>query len=75
MSGLRSVTVRRLVAGTFIRVSSRVVPRTAAASAADFASVLYARVASLLMFHNMTVLVVYNSHLLQIRNELGEDLL
>jgi hypothetical protein len=37
--------------------------------------VLHARVASLLLFHNMTVLVVYDSHLLQILNELEEVLL
>jgi hypothetical protein len=75
MSGLRSVTVRRLIAATSIRAFSRVVSRTAAASVVAFAIVLRARVASLLLFHNMTVLVVYDSHLLQICNELDEVLL
>jgi hypothetical protein len=45
-----------------------------AASVAAFVRVLHARVASLLMFHNMSVLVVYDSHLLQVRNELQEVL-
>jgi hypothetical protein len=67
--------VRCLVAGASMYASSRVVSRTAAASVAAFAIVFHARVASLLMFHNMTVLVVYDSHLLQIGNELEEVLL
>jgi hypothetical protein len=46
-----------------------------AARVVGFASVLRARVASLLLFHNMKVLVVYDSHPLQILNELGEVLL
>jgi hypothetical protein len=49
--------------------------KTAATSVAAFASVLHARVASLLIFHNMTVLVAYDRNLLQIRNELKEPLL
>jgi hypothetical protein len=49
--------------------------QTAAASVAVFASVLHARFASLLVFHNMTVIVVYDSHILQITNELEEVLL
>jgi hypothetical protein len=48
---------------------------TAADSVFALAIVLRARVASLLLFHNMTVLVVYDSHLLQILNELEEVLL
>jgi hypothetical protein len=75
MSGLHSVTVRRLVAATSICASSRIVSRAAAASVADFASVLHARVASLLVLHHMTVLLVYDSHLLQVTNELEEVLL
>jgi hypothetical protein len=75
MAGLRSVTVRRLIVATFVRASSRVVLRSAAASVAAFVSVLHARVASLLMFHNMTVLVVFDSHLLQISINLEEFLL
>jgi hypothetical protein len=46
-----------------------------AARVAAFSSILHARVASLPMFYNMTVVVVYDSHLLQIRNELEEVLL
>jgi hypothetical protein len=63
MFGLRLVTVIRLIAANSICASSRFVSRTAAASVAAFARILHARVASLLMFHNMTVLVVYDSHL------------
>jgi hypothetical protein len=48
---------------------------TAAASVVAFAIVLRARVASRFEFHDMTVLVVYDSHLLQILNELEEVLL
>jgi hypothetical protein len=51
------------------------VSRTTAAGVVAFAIVLHARVASLLVFHNMTVLVVDDSHLLQILNELEEVLL
>jgi hypothetical protein len=46
-----------------------------ATSVVAFAIVLHARVASLLLFHNMTVLVVYDSHLLQILYELEDVLL
>jgi hypothetical protein len=49
--------------------------RAAAASVAAFASDLHPRVASLFVLYNMTVLVVYDSHLLQISNELEEILL
>jgi hypothetical protein len=58
-----------------MRASFSVVSRTAAASVSAFASVLHARVAILLMFHSMTVLVVYDSYLPQITNELKEVLL
>jgi hypothetical protein len=75
MSGFRSVTVRRLVAATFICASSRILSRTAAASVAAFASVLRSTVDSILMFHSMKVLVVYDSHLLKLRNELEEIIL
>jgi hypothetical protein len=51
------------------------VSRTAAASVFAFAVVVRARVASFLLFHNMTMLVVYDSHLLQVLNELEEVLL
>jgi hypothetical protein len=51
------------------------VSSTAASRIVAFASDLRARVASLLLFHNMTVLVVDDSHLLQILNELEEVLL
>jgi hypothetical protein len=49
--------------------------RTAAASVVAFAIILCATVPSLLVFHNVTVLVVYDSHVLQILNELEEVLL
>jgi hypothetical protein len=49
--------------------------KAAAASLAAFASVFHARVGSLHLFHNMTVLVVYDSHLLQKSKELEEVLL
>jgi hypothetical protein len=51
------------------------VSRSAAASDVAFAIVPHARVASLLVVYNMTVLVVYDSHLLQILNELEEVIL
>jgi hypothetical protein len=51
------------------------VSRTAASSVAAFASVLYARVFSLLVFHNIIVLVVYDSQLLLTSKELEKVLL
>jgi hypothetical protein len=50
------------------------VSRTSAANVVLFARILRARVARLRMIYHMTVLVVHDSHLLQISNELEEVL-
>jgi hypothetical protein len=46
--------------------------RTAGASVAAFVSVIHSRVAGLLVLHHMALLVVYDSHLLEIGKELEE---
>jgi hypothetical protein len=61
ITGLRSITARRLIAATFRRAFSRVMCRTLAATVAVFAHVLRARVASLTIYH-MIVLIMYASN-------------
>jgi hypothetical protein len=61
MSGLRFITVRQLIDDTSRGASFRVVSRTMVVSFAVFARVL--------LIYHMTVLVVIDSHLLQISDE------
>jgi hypothetical protein len=67
--------VRRLIAASTRRDLSRVVSRTLPARVAVVAGSVRPRVSHLHMIYHMTVLFVYDSHRLQISNELGEVLL
>jgi hypothetical protein len=70
ISGLCSITVRRPTAVTSRGASSRVVSKHSAASVAVISLIIRARVARLLLICHMIVLVVYDSHVLQISNKI-----